>query len=318
VIDKLDLRVPRHAPFTPAFQRKYGELRALEKGPFRPAKFYEYAGDLRQYGHNLRLNLFCRMEKAGNHKIELIDVGTMSRSQIVREVGDVFEVSPSMLGVMRVDFAVDVPELPVQWFRETVRVEHKRFRSAVTGERFYSEMGTGGIQTLYFGKRPNLIRIYDKQAEYRHQYRNMVRAGFESPFESAFPGVAEDSILTRIERQIGGRVPVEFESLGKLFKSGFECKPFSKLKIIDHPATPDIGSGLTFETLCTLRYLRRMAQEDGMHAVKEFVSKRSNGNARWVWKKYGPLLSSHASQHGITGAELQTRFEDSMRRQLSS
>lgn len=32
---------------------------------------------------------------------------------------------------------------------------------------------TGEIQTLYFRKRPNCIRIYDKHAEYRHHYRTM-------------------------------------------------------------------------------------------------------------------------------------------------
>ena len=72
-------------------------------------------------------------------------------------------------------FAVNVPNLPLRWFRETLRVDHKRYRAAVTGQPFYSEMGNGDIQTLYFGKRPNLIRIYDKQAEYRHQYRLLVR-----------------------------------------------------------------------------------------------------------------------------------------------
>ena len=101
---------------------------------------------------------------------------------------------------------MNVPNLPLRWFRETLRVDHKRYRAAVTGQPFYSEMGNGDIQTLYFGKRPNLIRIYDKQAEYRHQYRLLVRTlgkSIEPPlFESVYGFSNPDSILTRVERQI--------------------------------------------------------------------------------------------------------------------
>jgi hypothetical protein len=321
VIDKLDIRIPRNAPFTPSFQRKYAELQALEKGPFRAGKLYEYAGDLREYGHNLRLNLYCQMDKVGNHKIELIDVGTMNRTAIMREVGEIFEVGAASLGVMRVDFAVDCPGLPLQWFRETVRVQHKRFRSAITSDPFYSEMGTGGIQTLYFGKRPNVFRIYDKRAEYQTQFQTLIRKmgpGFDGTFESVFPGVGKDSILTRVERQIGARIPMEIETLAKLFESGFEFKPFQKLKIIAHAGAPEFDSSLSFETYCTAKYLSGMAEENGMHGVKEFVSKRSNGNSGWVWKKYGPLLAAATPGPGISEAELQNRFEQSMRHQLTA
>ena len=149
----------RHAEFTPSFGKLYWELRALKKGPFHPAKGYECASDLRECGFNANLNLCCRADKVGNHKLELIDVAKMNRDQILQEIGGIFDVDRYSLAVMRVDFAVDVPNLPVQWFRESVRVEHKRHRAAVAGERYYSEMGTGNIQTMYFGKRPNCIRI---------------------------------------------------------------------------------------------------------------------------------------------------------------
>jgi hypothetical protein len=322
VIDKLDLRVPRRIPFTPTFQRLYGELQALERGPFHPSKYYEYAGDLREYSFSVRLNLFCQMDKAGNHKLELIDVGKMLRSEIVREVERVFEVNALTLAVMRADWAVDLPDLPVQWFRETVQVQHKRFRSAVTGEPFYSEMGKGDIQTLYFGKRPNLIRIYDKQAEYREQYRTLVRRlgkDVEPPsFESVFGVSDPTSILTRVERQIGVRIPAEVGTLGRIVKSGFEFKPFAKLKIIDHAPAPNIDSGTSFETRCTGLFLQHLAQTEGMQAANAFISKHSNGNASWVRKKYQPFLASASQGAGITEAELQARFEQSMRRQMSA
>jgi hypothetical protein len=319
MVDKLDLRIPRHTPFSPAFNRLYPELQALEKGPFCTSKYYEYVGDLRPYGHNVRLNLYCQNGKTGNHKLELIDVGDLGRDGIIREIIQVFDVDPSALEVMRVDFAVDVPRLPVQWFRETVQVQHMRFRSAVTGERFYCEMGKGELQTLYFGKRPNLIRIYDKKAEYRKQFKKMVRdlgPEFDSTFEAMFPNAAKHSILTRVERQLGGRIPVEVSTLGQIFESGYEYQPFAKLKIIDHAEPLERDENVSFETYCTGRFLRDLAECDGMQAVKEFIAKQSKGNTSWAWKKYSSFLPSATAKTGITGKTLQAHFSESMRRQL--
>ena len=318
MIDKLDIRIPRKASFTPSFQRKYTALQAMPKGPFRPAKFYEYAGDLREFGHHVRLNLYCRMEKAGNHKIELLDVGEMTRSGIIQEITEIFEVDPFALGIMRADFAVDLPDLPVQWFRETVRVEHKRFRSAMTSEPFSCEMGCGKIQTLYFGKRPNLIRIYDKRAEYELQYRNLRRKlKVDTPLEAMFPLAANHPVMTRVERQIGGRMPEDVDTLGKVFAPNFEYQPFAKLKILDHAPTPDQDLSHSFETYCTGLYLRSIAVNDGMQALKEFASQHSRGNAGWVQRKYRSFLPSATPESGITGPELHNRFAESLRRQLS-
>lgn len=322
MIDKLDLRVPRKAPFTPAFGRLYRELQASERRPFHPSKLYEYCGDLREYGIGLRLNLYCKMDKAGNHKVELIDSGSLTRSQMLAEVGQVFEVPASALGVMRVDFAVDVPKLPVQWFRETVSVAHKRFRAAVTGQPFYSEMGNGDIETLYFGKRPNVIRIYDKQSERRHEYWAMVRKlgkDVEPPtFESIYGCSMNDTILTRVERQIGTRIPPEIASLQRLFESAFEFQPFAALKIIDHAASIPPDSNQSFETYCTGLHLRSIAERDGMQAVKRFISKHSKRNAAWAWKKYRSYLPSASDSYGITAAQLQGRFVESIVKQLAA
>ena len=299
-------------------------MQALPKGPFHTSKLYEYVGDLREYGHQVRLNLYCQMEKTGNHKLELIEVGEMSHTAILREVCGIFDIDPLKLDVMRVDFAVDIPEVPLQWFRETVRVEHKRFRAAVTGERFYSELGTGPIQTLYFGRRPNLIRIYDKRAEQRHQYRtalrSMLRDGCEGlqpiTFESMF-GSPADSTLTRVERQIGGRIPLAVATLGEVIEPGFGYKPFSRLRIMDHSAIPMHDAGTTFETYCTGMYLRQMAENDGMQALNSFLSSHTKGNASWARKKFARFLPSAGSTSGLSESDLQVRFQASLARQLS-
>jgi len=322
MIDKLDLRIPRRTPFTSEFERIYSELRAMDRGPFRAAKYYEYAGDLREYGFHSRLSQYCVMDKVGNHKLELIDVGEMTKANILNEITQIFDIEPRQLEIMRIDFAVDVPDLSVQWFRETVRVAHKRWRAAVTGDAFYSEMGNGNIQTLYFGKRPNLTRIYDKQAEYRHAYKTLVRnlgKGVEPPtFESLYGSVANGRILTRVERQIGGRVPAQIATLADVFDHGAEFKPFAGIKIFEHVALPPKESDTSFETYCTGMYLRRMAEEDGMQALGSFISRNSKGNPAWAWGKYRPFLPSASPSLSLTNAALQTTFEQSLHRQLAA
>jgi hypothetical protein len=320
VIDKLDLRVPNETQFSPSFGRLYSQLRGLERGPFRPSKLYEQVGDLREYGHQARLGMWCRMDTRGNHKLELIDVGEMSRTDILREISSIFDIDGLGLGIMRVDFAVDIPDIPLQWFRETVRVENKRFRAAMTGERFYSEMGTGEIQTLYFGKRPNLIRIYNKQAErlkeHRELQRSIERSGNVAPtFESMFNSPS-DAILTRVERQIGGRIPETIATLGRVIEAGIEYRPFAKLKILEHAAMPETDSKLSFETYCTGMYLRHIAENDGMQALGTFISKHSKGNAAWARRKYQAFLPSASLLSGLTQAALQSRFALSLNRQL--
>jgi hypothetical protein len=321
MIDSLSLRIPRHVRFSSRFGALYRELRGSENDPFHAGKYYEFAGDLREHSLSCRLNLFCQMDKVGNHKIELIDVGIMDRATIIREVCEVFDVDPLSLEVMRVDFAVDIPDLPLQWFREVVRVAYKRWRAALTTDPFYGEMGNGDIQTLYFGKRPNLIRIYNKLAEYVEAHKKLLRKlskDCERPsLESIFPAAAQHSILTRVERQIGGRIPAQIHTLRDVFENSCDFTPFASLKIIDHTSARQKMPGTSFETHCTGLFLRGLAEGDGMQALETFIKRNSNGNSAWARKKYQGYLPSACQGHGITEAELQVRFEQSLARQFS-
>jgi len=262
------------------------------------------------------------MNKTGDHKLELIDAGTMQRPEMLREITQIFSVDPLLLSVMRIDFAVDVPNVPLKWFRETVSANNKRFRAAVTGQPFHSEMGNGDIETLYFGKRPNVIRIYDKRAEYAAQYRSAIRKlgkEIDKPtFESVFGFTFPDSNLTRVERQIGGRIPAELETLGNVCAQTFEYKPFASLKIIDHSTFPQRDSNVSFESHCTGLYLRSVAENEGMQALKTLISRYSNGNTAWAWKKYAPYLPAATLESGLTGTALQARFAESLAQQMRS
>lgn len=247
MLDKLEIRVPAAAAFRPEFREMYAELAADPKGPFRKrGPHYVLTGDLRTYGYDLILHLHC-VHGEGNHKVELLDTGKRGFSFLLAECEQIFDFDPLRCGVMRVDCAADVLGVGVHWFNQHSRVRWKQFGNEMgcllleppgaSTSLPYSQMGKREIQTLYFGKRPNCYRIYDKIAEMKAEYRRfrgrdsaalvkrMLDAGATSDqvewrlkseglnpdaenctptFETIY-GVPENGcILTRCERQIGG------------------------------------------------------------------------------------------------------------------
>src|SRR6266446_1471864 len=136
------------------------------------------------------------------------------------DVEQVFQVDAEKLSIMRLDLAVDVPGISVSWFAEHTRVRHKRWLARL-GVIDTSEMGNREIQTLYYGKRPNVIRIYNKVEEYRAQYQRILRRvppGVTPPtFADLFRVFEFGHILTRVERQMGGgRIPAAVATVGDL------------------------------------------------------------------------------------------------------
>lgn len=93
----------------------------MESSPFHAAQQYEYAADLREYGHRVRLSLYNRRDKQGNHKLEILDAGEMKRAELLDEITQIFDIETQELGIMRVDFAVDI--------------HTRRSRSMVPGDR---------------------------------------------------------------------------------------------------------------------------------------------------------------------------------------
>jgi hypothetical protein len=84
------------------------------------------------------------------------------------------------------------------------------------------------VQTLYFGKRPNCIRIYDKLAELRSRALEL------RPDESVLLNPIErpGRVLTRVERQCGGgRIPAEVATVGTLLKNARSLDPFEYLEL---------------------------------------------------------------------------------------
>ena len=84
-------------------------------------------------------------------------------------------------------------------------------------------MGRRGVETIYFGKRPNVIRVYNKVAERQYQYsrmlarakRNNIPVTELQTFEQIYGHSPTGCVLTRVERQIaGGRIPEQIGTFG--------------------------------------------------------------------------------------------------------
>jgi hypothetical protein len=184
-------------------------------------------------------------DKGGNHKLELVDTGEMSFTMMQKEILRVFDIEPTRLDLMRLDLAEDVPGGPVDWFLRAARFKWKQWIGEF-GTTEYAKMGRRKVQTLYFGKRPNFFRIYDKISELRHQYDLFVKRSSDAAviptFEEKFKYPENGYILTRVERQMGGcRIPPQVATIGKLRHLPV-YNPYSQLELLTgNYCEPDIA-----------------------------------------------------------------------------
>jgi hypothetical protein len=320
MIDKLDLRIPRLIPFSRSFKEHYDELHT--KNVFHRTDYYAHSADLSAYGIDARLSLYALKGRENGHKLELRRVSRMSRTEIQQVIRAVFDVFPNTLKVARVDFAVDVPNITVDWCRKNMEVRYKRARGAITSDPSMGHFAGSIIETLYFGKRPNLIRIYDKRAQLHHEAKTQAtriqQPGFRASFDQTSSSRADVALaLTRIERQIGKGLPKEIETLGNLLSPSLTFDPFDCLKITNSPPAPIISPEESFETRSTALFLFDLIHAEGRQAANAYVRKHGNGNTKKIWNKYDSLLVGTADDAGLNDERLREMFSMSLISQLA-
>ena len=328
MIDKVDLRVPAYAPYAREFGALYQDIRNDPKGPFRPSRHYSASADLRKHGYPVVLHTHCTRDKRGNHKLELLDTGVMTYSQMRHEINRIFDTPPGPLQVMRVDLAADVEGVPVEWFEKNLGVTFKRFTSGMgvsdPDELQFSKMGKNGIETLNFGKRPNFFRIYNKIAELKNQYASLKRAarrenGPQSvlpSFKNVFGYPEMGLILTRVERQIGGsRIPEPLSTFASL-RGAADFDPFSRLVFLNAGNTLPSPDGYDFATYAMGMFLHRLVIEQGFHRAKQFVNRHSKRNAKRIFKRYRAFLPS--TENLLDSQRLLEQFQRSASKQLAA
>jgi hypothetical protein len=340
MIDKADIRIPSRVPLADRFSWIGEQLRrtgSVDRCP--PSQHYRAVVDLRREGLSALLHAGLKHGPAANHKLEIVDAGEMSYRGILRTVEAIFPVDPRPLEIIRIDLCADVYGITVGWFVNSARVLRKRFGANV-GTLDFQRMGRVGVETAYFGRRPNCFRIYDKIAERRSVYAKLsrkfrrlerirehlaetspeiVRNGprdKQLPSFEQWSGLDETRMCTRVERQIGGgRIPGALDSLGKLTKLE-EYNPFSALVIdpggLEIPKRTDYPLDVWMAGL----HYRRMIFEDGYDSASRWLRKQAGPHAARALEKYKAFVP-HLGL-GITSEELHTKFRESVRAQLCS
>jgi hypothetical protein len=243
----------------------------------------------------------------------------MGYGRIHREVEQIFDLDARRLAITRIDFAADVRGVPVAWFVAHVRARWKRWVCDIgqmTCEP-YARMGRKDVQTLYFGKRPNCVRIYDKLAEYRQQYEKVMRKASktaDSPtFEQVYGYPQDGIVLTRVERQAGGgRVPAAVETLGKL-KASTGFNPFERLDFLVSAAEEPRVEEWGLQKYGFGSWLRAQVEDTGLHRLRCFLNQHSGRHGAKILRQFGPFLPSEA---GITAQGLFELYQESLQRQL--
>jgi hypothetical protein len=232
--------------------------------------------------------------------------------------------------------------------RDHAYVNRKQFSSRIE-KSFEQEvqivaMGRATAQTLYAGKRPHLIRIYDKLAEWRMHWlriasefnrHNAVMEDFEMTEEQRYfgrliPPTFEEycrargyefkpgNVLTRIERQIGGRIPPEFATLGDL-RHAHETIPFDGLRIVsgarDNSFFPPPEGVPIRNYLAAVGYECLKERIGSEQLARQFVSRHANGNAKRILDSLAQSLPPY--RPAITLEDIHRTFKASTLSQTS-
>jgi len=314
-LDKLDVRIPLGTDRTPWFESLHrAELRAARG---EPSKAYSRVFDLRPYGIDAVLHERCRYDP--HSKLELAGVRCMSAEQIRTEIERLYACQADLLKVMRIDLFADVFDYPVWWFRRNTWVKSKRTVSefgphATSSAQVCESAFENRIETLYFGRRPTLFRIYDKGSTLRIKYAKEAKqapACVELPSFAERFGHSEDRIRTRVEHQLSGsNVPHQLSTLGLLFENAAEYDPFATLMMSPIPEPcliPTEGDAAAYLQCVGLACL---IKERGRAATTMMLNRKSGRNAARYMRRLDEFVQANSTadipnllaayRHGIT------------------
>lgn len=294
----------------------------MKGDPFRQSKHYVSVADLRPFGISAILHSSC-LHGEGNHKIELVETGRMHYSEMLAEVERVFDINPCTLELMRIDLAADVEGVEVPWFHEHMRVKWKRW-GCEYGRVEVSRMGHVELQTLYFGRRPNCLRVYNKVAEWRKQYAARRRAAERdnttiASFEETYCWPESGRSLTRVERQIaGGRVPAAIGRLGAAPRGLPAFQPFEAVDLLacsGEASAPPPEGGEGIEQWLAGMQIRALVTDWGIQRTRAFLNRHGHRNGGRILDKYASFLPAGG---GISTTRLQEIYQSSVERQLAA
>jgi hypothetical protein len=355
----LDISVPRRTHFT----RSFGKLIELSHTHewhgkvWKQGGHYAMRGDFRAIsGGELPVILhhqFQHDRKTGD-KLELVETALLSLAEMRSIQEEVFAHPARENRVLRIDLAADVEGTTVDWFRENTQVRMKQMMR----EWHHTTASGRHAETLTMGQKPNQFRVYDKTGHRAKLLADELRKmsttlepyeeddgtitqrsqrSFGLSFEQRW-GYPIDRVVTRVERQIGGKAP-EKQGIGRVgnLVNLDSIDPFTALEL---PSDKRIIGPLHLsqqnfpEESVMIEVLREKAQRDGITHAKNYLWRlcRFTGDApledsralnrqhqRFYrrWKKYKPFVMPVADGN-LSRRDLLESFRGSIHPQLKA
>ncbi|HYX49379.1 MAG TPA: hypothetical protein VE843_06525 [Ktedonobacteraceae bacterium] len=252
----------------------------------------------------------------GHSKLQIRRVSEKPLSSIVTIISQLITVDPLAPDIMRLDVKVDVPDYPVSFFKQYISIPYKK-RNQEWATIKSKSSNPKKVETLEFGARPNLYKVYDKVAERLHSYSRYLRRakkkGLEpQSFESLY-GHPPTKVLTRIERQFG-KVPPEVNTLVKLKNSADTWNPFHNNEFLTSAAYLVLENDLAIKDLIVVDWLRQKQAEVGLQQLKTWIRKQTGSNANRFFKAFLPYLALKP----LSPPDLNSSFKQELLQQISS
>jgi hypothetical protein len=230
---------------------------------------------MRPFGFSSLLFLDC--ERGGTDKLVYVEVGKMSYEDITNTAATLFHVGSAELRIVRIDLATDVVGYSVEWFRRRASVSRKRSGREIG--TLYGDTMERGVETLTFGRRPNMFRIYDKLAQLCLRAKKI--CGLEPTLLNSTEAGNPHVPLTRVERQYGGgKIPSELATLASLRDRALTINPFEPLEFLAGPTPIPVSADLGGSQYLKLIGLRRLIELNGYQATVSELNQRTGGKGK--------------------------------------
>lgn len=345
MIDKLDVGISSKAPY----RRSFAKLMAISESPewrdkvWRDGGHYRRRGDLREVSGGelpVILHIGNKHDWKADDKVELVETGILKMSDMRDTIETMYQFEPGESRVIRLDLCSDIEKTPVEWFRNNTYFSHKQNHRTVP----FSEMSSRRAQTIYAGQKPRQIRIYDKTGHRAYLLARETRSIKRWDRIEAFGGTPEkpgsmtfeqrwkyspDTIVTRIERQMGGGEPkvCGLDRMGNLDRLAFGYDPFERIIFSADLATPDYGRRMKPEQRLALDQLRAIAGKDGIanardHLFAMCTGRSAEGRRRQfyrLWDRYKSfVIPACGGDEGTSRAAVLRSFSRSINQQLAA
>ena len=222
MIDKLDLMIDPRIAIRKPISERIKWVRACSESIYAETAYVAIGGvDLRLYRDGLR----SRNKTVPDNKIEILKVHRLSARQIMNAIERIFEVDALELRLSRVDFTADVLGYSVDWFRVNCSVKYAQVFNLIASK-------SGSAQTLYYGKSPNSICVYNKGLEQVKTGIHTSGSATMDPGSDICSADGESKILTRVERRAtGSKLGRHFKTLGDLLTGAHLFDPFTCVEL---------------------------------------------------------------------------------------